>query len=272
VQRTRLVLLGCLWAVSGALPAPAANPAGYPPADVIEIVARLNGQRLSVDCRGSITPAAAVISAGMTAEGLKPADVQQQLERQLAAVEELAHRHGGIVRRLERLRAVRGPGEPAQPAPFVVLQRLEIELPLSAPIDAVLDGLLPLGVDRFGNEMRLEDAGRGAKLVALYRFDHLDERLRDIQAECRKQGFRQWCEQHSSQDGCADILDALAGYFHDDGLRLDGLRMIDSYGSVSLQSLNWPSPGMRLEDIRVGSPEPVELSGTFFMQFDLRPR
>ncbi len=289
MQTKQLALLGGLWAVLGShLLAPGAFAFGealYPPADIVEIVARINGQRLSVACRGTVAPSAAVVAVGMTAEGLKPADVQQQLDRQLAAVDELAKGHGGTVRRLERLRAVRGleaPGQSDPKAPFVVLQRLEIELPIAAPIDEILDRLLLLGVDRFGNEMKLEDQVRGAKLVALYRFDGLGERLQGILAECRKQGYRSWCDQRSSQissqvgaqvrESCVGILEGLDDYFRDDGLRLDGLRTIDPYGGVQVQSLVWPSPGMRVDDIRVGSSEPVELTGTLYLQLDLRPR
>ncbi len=73
---------------------------------MVEVVTRLNGQRLSAECRASIRPAATVITAGMSAEGIKPAGVQEQLDRQLAAVEELVKGHQGTLRRLERLRAV----------------------------------------------------------------------------------------------------------------------------------------------------------------------
>ena len=272
----RLLALVCLWAAAGLDQASGAQEMVYPPADVVEVVTRLNGQRLSAECRASIRPMATVIVAGMSAEGIKPAGVQEQLDRQLAAVEELVKGHQGTLRRLERLRAVRSPAEQVQKAPFVALQRLEIELPVAAPLDAILDKLLLLGVDRFGSEIRLDEADRGAKLVALYRFDRLEEQLQDIQDGCRREAFRLWCEQArspaTSRADCPDLLELLKGYFHDEALRLDGLRVLDTDGRVRSQGITWPASGMRWGDVRVGSPDPVELSGQFMTAFDLRPR
>jgi len=257
-------------------PAPS-GAADYPPADVAHLVARLNNQRLSASCTGSVAPAAAVLTAGMSAEGLKPGAVQAQLEKQLAALEELVGTHRGTLRRLELLRGVRGLDETNQKAPYVVLQRLEIELPLSAPLDDVLERLLLLGIDRFGSDMGLDWSGRAPRLVAVYRFDRLEEQLRAVHAGCRSQAFRSWCEEHSAElpvsvrPGCSDILEQLGGWFRDEALPLNGLRVVEADGRSRAQGVTWPS-GTRWEEIRSGGPEPVELHGVFNTTFELRPR
>jgi hypothetical protein len=274
----RLALPAGLCALAVAGPALGADGDGYAPAEVVAVVARLNGQRLSGSCRGSLVPAAAVIAAGVPAEGLKPAEVQEELEKQLAAIEKLVAEHQGTVRRLERLRAVRGAGEQAQKSPFVALQRLEIELPVTAPLDEILDRLLLLGVDRFGGDLRLDGFDGGAKLVALYRFDRLPERLREISDRCRQDAFRAWCEQRpnlpgaAAQAGCPALLALLKDYFRNEAFQLNGLRVVDAEGGVRIQTLSWPSSGTVWEAIRVGSPDPVELSGDFSTTFELRPR
>jgi len=260
-------------------PAFAAGPAleGYTPSDIVAVVARLNGQRLLAECHARLVPAAALIAAGVPAEGLKPAAVQEQLDRQVAAIDKLIAEHHGTVRHLERLRALRGnAGEPAQKAPFMALQRLAIELPVTAPLDAILDKLLLLGVDRFGSDIRLDGGGGGARLAVLYRFDRLPERVAEIRDQCRQEAFRAWCEQRADSAGalrgaaCPALLLALKDYFRNESFRLNGLSLMAGDGRVSPQSLSWPAQGSVWEEIRAGSPDPVEVSGDFSTTFELR--
>lgn len=278
--------LACTAGLCVAMASPAAagdtpaNPAT--PADIVEVVARLNGQRLLGECHARLVPAAALIMAGVPAEGLKPATVQEQLDRQIAAIDKLIAEHHGTVRHLERLRALRGnAGEQAQKAPFMALQRLAIELPVTAPLDAILDKLLLLGVDRFGSDLRLDGGGGGARLAVLYRFDRLPERVEEIRDQCRQEAFRAWCEQRPEVSGsagalrgaaCPALLLSLKDYFRNESFRLNGLSAVTSDGRVSPQSLSLPAQATAWEEIRAGSPDPVEVSGDFATTFELRPR
>src|SRR6266481_4860398 len=103
-------------------------------------------------CTGEIAPSRAIIAGGVAVQGLKPLDTSADLDKQMAAIAKYVEENHGKLILLERVRTVKNPppngsSDPGQP--FEIVQRLHVELPVSAPVDAILQRLLELGLDRF---------------------------------------------------------------------------------------------------------------------------
>jgi hypothetical protein len=263
--------------VAGAVAAPLATApvsGGFAVDEVLAAAAALEGQRLLASCERRLTPVAAVIAAGVTAEGLEPEVVQGQLERQLTAIEAEVETHGGSLRRHQRLRGVRDRAEPGN-APFVVLQTVEIELPVAAPIDTVLGRLLVLGVDRFGGELTVDRRDTRASLVARYHFADLLADLTQLRARCREQAIASWCATRpdpppgGSPERCAQLLAAMGPRFRDESFSVSGLHVVTADGSSRGPNWLWPPPP-ELANAGVVGAEPVDVTGSLAMTFRLR--
>ena len=86
-------------------------------------------------------------------QGIKPLDAADNLDKQLDAIRKYVEENHGKLILLERVRTLKNPapnGSSDTAQPFEIVQRLHVELPVSAPVDAVLQHLLELGLDRFG--------------------------------------------------------------------------------------------------------------------------
>src|SRR3984957_16811054 len=104
-------------------------------------------------CTGETAPSIAIIAGGVAVQGLKPLDTSADLDKQMAAIAKYVEENHGKLLLLERIRTLRNPapnGSSDTGPPFEIVQRLHVELPVSAPVDAVLQRLLELGLDRFG--------------------------------------------------------------------------------------------------------------------------
>ena len=104
-------------------------------------------------CTGEVAPIIGDHRRRRRGQGIKPldaaADLDKQIDRHRKYVEE---NHGKLVL-LERVRTLKNPapnGSSDTAQPFEIIQRLHVELPVSAPVDAILQRLLELGLDRFG--------------------------------------------------------------------------------------------------------------------------
>jgi hypothetical protein len=156
------------------------------------------GSALQGNCGGDLKPDLAVIVGGMSAESVKPVEANERLDRQLRVLNALVAERGGRLVLLERVRAARQPSiEPRGPRgdalPFLAVQRLEIELPASIDIDAVLERVLQTGLDRFGRGFRLERGESQPKPVVLYRFKDPAQALEALHQRCRGELFKRAC-------------------------------------------------------------------------------
>lgn len=181
-------------------------------------VARAVNQTLTAACDAELAPDVAAIQGGISASSLKPGEAAAQIERQLGEIKRLAASHGGALNLLERVRAVRptslGPvpdGRGTQP--FLMVQRLEVTAPATAPIDAALDGLLGLGLDQFGPDLRLDPDRQShdsaPQILVRYRISKLREKLETIQSRCRLAAFDGWCAaqaEDAERAACAAAL------------------------------------------------------------------
>src|ERR1700730_5916169 len=106
-------------------------------------------------CSVEVRPDAAVIVGGVAAGGFQPVEAVDKLEKQLALVRGYLDGNRGQLQLLERVRTLRNSPARLQDTepPFQVVQRLRAELPVNAPIDQILQRLIELGLDRFGDDV-----------------------------------------------------------------------------------------------------------------------
>ena len=190
MQRTLLALLAttllCAASPSGAqetpkpttAPTPAtsftrATPSQIAPAPLF---AQLYGS-----CTGEVAPTVAIIAGGVAVQGIKPLDAADNLDKQLDAIRKYVEENHGKLILLERVRTLKNPafnGSSDTGPPFEIVQRLHVELPVSAPVDAVLQRLLELGLDRFGETVL---ATNNREEAVLFRIGDLDSALHEME-------------------------------------------------------------------------------------------
>lgn len=157
-------------------------------------------QGTSASCAVELRPAKVAILGGVSAAGLKPADVAAQLDRQMDIFEHAVQEAHGILTRLERVRTIvtsRGPND-ARTANFELVQRVRAEFNADAPVDSILNQLLLIGLDRFGESIE-NNSGRQANLPVRYTFRDFSGDMQAFRDKCRAQAEKQFCDEHSEQ-------------------------------------------------------------------------
>lgn len=152
-------------------------------------------------CSDQLFPNRLVISGGVSAESVRPKDGSDQLEKQMAAIRTYVESKGGSLLEKERLRAACNP-EKANDAqtkfPFIQVQRIEAEFPLSANADEVIEKLLKLGMDRYGKDAGIDAySSREYKILSFYRFTKQDAMLNDLVLRCIQKEAQKICPQDS---------------------------------------------------------------------------
>jgi hypothetical protein len=154
-------------------------------------------------CTGEVAPTVAIIAGGVAVYGIKPVDAADNLDKQLDAIRKYVEENHGKLVLLERVRTLKNPafnGSSDTGPPFEIVQRLHVELPVSAPVDAVLQRLLELGLDRFG-ETVLATNNRREEAV-LFRIGNLDSALHEMQNRCIGDAWKNWCATDSATTVC----------------------------------------------------------------------
>jgi hypothetical protein len=154
-------------------------------------------------CTGEIAPSLVVIAGGVAQQGLKPLDTSAELDKQMSAIAKYIDENHGKLVLFERVRTLKNPApygssDPGQP--FEIIQRLHVELPLSAPIDAILQRLLELGLDRFG-ETVLSANGHREEAV-LNRVTDVDSFTHAMEQRCVADAWKTWCSTTAPKDVC----------------------------------------------------------------------
>jgi hypothetical protein len=153
-------------------------------------------------CTMEMSPDKAVIVGGVSSAALKPSDAVDQLEKQLGLMRTyVADKHGEL-QMMERVRTVKNaqPGREDPEAPFQVVQRFEATFPPDAPVDAILQKLIELGMDRFGDNV-LNNYNR-REAVVRFRISNLDARMNDLQQRCVAEAWKQWCATTDIKGAC----------------------------------------------------------------------
>ena len=147
------------------------------------------------DCEAELLPTKAVLAGGVAVSALKPSSAVDQLDKQMALIREYVQKSQGTLKELERVRIVHTEGsvngQPRDPS-FQLVQRIRAEFPANAPIDTILDHLMELGLDRFGDNMSAAES-RQSIVVIRYAIENFDEKLKQIRGRCTTEAWKNWC-------------------------------------------------------------------------------
>jgi len=159
-------------------------------------------------CSMELAPTKAVIVGGVAAGGLKPTEAAAQLDKQLELIRKYVAEQHGQLHLLERARTAKNPsanGRETPDPPFQEVQRLEVAFATDAPIDAILDRLMELGLDRFGeNVLNTNNSRREA--VVRFRLLDWDSKMLDLQNRCTADAWKKWCATDAAKSVCGSEL------------------------------------------------------------------
>ena len=147
------------------------------------------------DCEAELWPAKAVVSGGVAVSALKPSSAVDQLDKQMALIRDYVQRNQGKLKELERVRMVHTEGsvngQPRDPS-FQLAQRIRAEFPADARMEDILEHLMELGLDRFGDNMSAAES-RQSIVVIRYELANFDEQLKQIRDRCTVEAWKRWC-------------------------------------------------------------------------------
>jgi len=150
---------------------------------------------ISGDCEAELRPAKAVVSGGVAVSALKPSSAVDQLDKQMALIRDYVQQNHGKLKELERVRMVHTEGsingQPRDPS-FQLAQRIRAEFPADAPMEDILEHLMELGLDRFGDNMSAPES-RQSIVVVRYEIANFDEQLKQIRDRCTVEAWKRWC-------------------------------------------------------------------------------
>lgn len=147
------------------------------------------------DCEAELRPATAVVSGGIAVSALKPTSAVGQLDKEMALIRDYVQENQGKLKELERVRMVHTEGsingQPRDPS-FQLAQRIRAEFPADAPMESILEHLMELGLDRFGDNMSPAES-RQSIVVVRHEIANFDEQLKQIRDRCTVEGWKHWC-------------------------------------------------------------------------------
>lgn len=164
-------------------------------------------------CTAELRPEKAFVLGGVSASGLKPADVAAQLDRQMEVFERAVHDAHGTLVLLERVRAIitnRTSNEQRSPT-FEIVQRVRAEFSADAPVDSILNQLLLIGLDRFGDSLE-NNSGRQVSMPIRYAFRDYQGEMQAFRDKCRLEAQKLFCEEHSEQCAAGPPKNAVASF------------------------------------------------------------
>jgi hypothetical protein len=171
------------------------------PADLYHRMPRVF--QLSGVCTEELRPDVAVIAGGVALAGLKPTESTAELEKQLELIRGVVEENHGRLTLQERARTIKNPspnGNDREP-PFEVVQRLQAEFPADAPVDAILEKMISLGLDRFGDNVLRANTSR-REVVVRYRMVKSDAKIAELQESCTIDAWKKWCATDAAKGLC----------------------------------------------------------------------
>jgi uncharacterized coiled-coil protein SlyX len=164
------------------------NQGAYMPSQVFQ---------LTGTCSATIAPDRAFIVGGVSSSAVQPEDAIAQLDKQLAAMRTYVDDNHGHLELLERVRTLKNPSQQPNRSdtepPFEVVQRMQADFPASAPVDAILQKLIELGLDRFGDNI-VNNFSQRREAVIRFRFSDLDAKMQAMQDDCTADAWTRWCK------------------------------------------------------------------------------
>lgn len=181
----RRLMVGLIWVPAFVAPASAQVGQAYPSRVV----------NISGECEAQLRPAKAVVAGGVAVSALKPSNAVDQLDKQMALIRDYVRQNQGKLKELERVRMVHTEGsvngQPRDPS-FQLAQRIRAEFAADAPMDSILEHLMELGLDRFGDNMSPAES-RQSIVVIRYEMENFDEQLKQIRERCTTEAWKSWC-------------------------------------------------------------------------------
>lgn len=181
----RRLMVGLIWVPAFVAPASAQIGQAYSSRVV----------NISGECEAELRPAKAVVAGGVAVSALKPSNAVDQLDKQMALIRDYVRQNQGKLKELERVRMVHTEGsvngQPRDPS-FQLAQRIRAEFPADAAMDNILEHLMELGLDRFGDNMSPAES-RQSIVVIRYEMENFDEQLKQIRERCTTEAWKSWC-------------------------------------------------------------------------------
>lgn len=242
-----------------------------PPIAIAEQLA-VDARRVSAvytgECNGEAHPDRVVIVGGISAQGLKPAIAKAQLDRQIEAVRQYVAGKQGRLVLLEVLRAAQPATRASSPEnaatqPFILVQSLEAEFPLRQDVDAILERLLQLGLDRFGKQVRVEASSYGRSVMVYYRFADLRSHLERIHAACKQRLAGEWCASaRGNKDGAScKATEQLDQRFPALSASFLSSPILREHGAREPYYLSYPWQSAQISQVELLGNMPLTLSG-----------
>lgn len=148
------------------------------------------------DCEAELKPDLAVIAGGVAVTTLKPTDAANQLDKQLDLIRGYVQQNQGKLKDLERVRMIHSEGSfngQTRDPSFQLVQRFRAEFAADASVDQILDHLMELGMDRFGDNMSMPET-RQSIVVVHFEIQNFDGQIDQIRERCTVEAWKQWCE------------------------------------------------------------------------------
>lgn len=250
-------------------------------------LSKLMDQRLvtlSGHCMVSVKPDFASITVVLDGEGSTPDEAHQMLAGMRDKTLALIAKHHGRHKQQEILRMMRssdpvsapialsssGPSgaQPSSANIFVFSQRLDLEFPLAADVDAVLHTLNKMDIKRIGRHaVASATVTRSAQPqpVVFYGFSDPEKMAEVAHQQCRLQAVENWCKTKATvdhQSKCIGEIKRSLNRFTTQNMSLHSISRNPGYTGSGNISLSYPfKPTVLAQMVLVGR-EPVELSGT----------
>lgn len=245
---------------------------GFLPSVVMAEQLAVDAQRQSAvfsgECNGEAHPDRVVIVGGISAQGLKPAIAKAQLDRQIEAVRQYVAGKQGRLVLLEVLRAAQSATRASAPEktatqPFILVQSLEVEFPLTQDVDAILERLLQLGLDRFGKQVSVEASSYGRNVMVYYRFSDLRSQLDRMLAACKQHLVEQWCQLAPGRKGVetCKATEHLDRSFATLSASFQSFPVLRDQGGRAQFYLSYPWQSAQLNQVEMIGNVPLVLSG-----------
>lgn len=220
------------------------------------------------ECNGEVRPDRVVIVGGISAQGLKPAVAKAQLDRQTEAIRQYVAGNKGRLVLFEVLRAAQpatraSSSESAATQPFILVQSLEAEFPLTEEVDAILERLLQLGLDRFGKQVSVEASSYGRSVMVYYRFSDLRSHLDRLHAACKQRLVEQWCQLTPGRKGseACRATEHRDQWFATLSASFQSFPVLRDQGGRAQFYLSYPWQSAQLNQVEMIGNVPLALSG-----------
>lgn len=222
----------------------------------------------SSECNGEARPDRVVIVGGISAQGLKPALAKTQLDAQIEAIRKYVTAKQGRLILLEVLRAAQSVTRTAAPEktatqPFILVQSLEAEFPLTQDVDAILERLLQLGLDRFGKQVSVEASSYGRNVMVYYRFADLRAQLERMLSTCKQRLAAEWCApaRANPDRGACKSTESLDQRFPTLTGSFQSAPMLREHGGRAPFYLTYPWQSAQISQVELLGNTPLALSG-----------